>query len=89
MYVVRKATKQEIAEYLKNLKDEAWVKCNGDPDDVEVWRELYDKVFSPTCSGFIYKEWPDFEWLDLDTSYQEDVCNFINDFIDYAGIGVM
>lgn len=86
MYGVRKATKQEIAEYLKRLRGEAWEESEGDTDS-GVWEKLYEKVFSPTCSVFIYKEWPDFEWSDLDTTYQEDVCAFIDAFCEYAGVG--
>ena len=89
IYVTKLASKEDIAHYLKNLEDVAWKESNHDPDNIEVWGELYNKVFSDKIAQNIYKSFPDFSWLDLDTSYQEDVCHFIDGFIDYSGIDII
>lgn len=81
MYIVKKATKQEIAYMLKGLKDQAW-----EENDEGSWEVLYDKVFSEEIAGEIRKEFPDFGWYDPDTTYQEDVCAYINAFCEYAGV---
>lgn len=85
MYIIKKATKQEIAYMLKDLKGKAWEESDGDTDS-EVWEELYDKVFSEEISRQVFNDFPDFHYYDPDTTYQEDVCAFIDAFCEYAGV---
>lgn len=47
-----------------------------DDDD---WERLYHFVFSDKISRVVYNI-PDFDLYDPDTTYQEDVCAFINAF---------
>ena len=86
IYITKKASKEDIAYYLKELEDKAWEGSNHDVNNNDVWGKLFDKVFSDEISSNIYRDFPDFTWIDLDTSYQEDVCRFIDAFIDYADI---
>ncbi len=83
MYIVKKATKQEIAYMLKGLKGKAWEESD---EGENVWENLYDKVFSEEISRQIFEEFPDFHYYDPDTTYQEDVCAFIDAFCEYAGV---
>lgn len=83
--MIEKVAKQEIAYMLRDLKDKAWKESAGDTNS-EVWEELYDKVFSKEISRQIFNDFPGFDYLDPDTTYQEDVCAFITAFCDYAGI---
>lgn len=45
------------------------------------WKRLYRFVFSDRISGVVYSIIPDFDWYNPDTTYQEDVCAFINAFL--------
>ncbi len=83
--MIKKATKQEIACMLRNLKGKAWEESAGDINN-KVWEELYDKVFSKEISRQIFNDFPDFNYSDPDTTYQEDVCAFITAFCEYAGV---
>lgn len=84
----------DIANYLKYLKEKAGEHCGyksdvpGDSNYSEVaydtWRNLYDTVFSEQVSHAICKRFTNFDWYDPDTSYKEDVCAFIDAFIEYA-----
>ena len=40
------------------------------------WKTKYDLVFSPRVSGHVRSLGIDFEWYDLDESYQQDVENY-------------
>ena len=83
--MIEKMTKQEIAYRLRALKDKAWEESDGDINN-EVWEKLFDKVFSKEISRQIFNNFPDFDYLDPDTTYQEDVCAFITAFCEYAGV---
>lgn len=83
--MTEKETKQEIAYMLRDLKDKALKESGGDTNN-KVWEELYDKVFSKEISRQIFNNFPDFDYWDPDTTYQEDVCAFITAFCEYAGI---
>lgn len=45
------------------------------------WEEKYYLIFSKDISGRVYGQ---FEWLDMDTSYEEDVRNFMSGFEEYV-----
>ena len=79
MYIIKKATKQEIAYIIKDIKNQAW-------REEATWQEVYDKIFSEKISQQIFEEFPDFHYSDPDTSYQEDVCAFVDAFCEYAGV---
>ncbi len=79
MYIIKKATKQEIAYIIKDIKNQAW-------REEATWEEVYDKIFSEKISQQIFEEFPDFHYSDPDTSYQEDVCAFVDAFCEYAGV---
>lgn len=83
--MIEKMTKQEIAYRLRALKDKAWEESDGDTNN-KVWEELYDEVFSKEISRHIFNDFPDFDYRDPDTTYQEDVCAFITAFCEYAGV---
>lgn len=78
-----KATKQEIAYMLKDLRGQAW---EENDEGESAWENLYDKVFSEEISRRIFEEFPDFHYYDPDTTYQEDACAFIDAFCEYAGV---
>ena len=79
MYIIKKATKQDIAYIIKDIKNQAW-------REEATWEEVYDKIFSEEISQQIFEEFPDFHYSDPDTSYQEDVCTFVDAFCEYAGV---
>ena len=79
MYIIKKAIKQEIAYIIKDIKNQAW-------REEATWEEVYDKIFSEKISQQIFEEFPDFHYSDPDTSYQEDVCAFVDAFCEYAGV---
>ena len=79
MYIIKKATKQDIAYIIKDIKNQAW-------REEATWEEVYDKIFSEEISQQIFEEFPDFHYSDPDTSYQEDVCAFVDAFCEYAGV---
>ena len=79
MYIIKKATKQDIAYIIKDIKNQAW-------REEATWEEVYDKIFSEKISQQIFEEFPDFHYSDPDTSYQEDVCAFVDAFCEYAGV---
>ena len=73
----------KIAFMLESWLRLTWERCGGDTDD-EIWKELYNKVFSNKVSVRIKNMFPDFSYYDPDTSYYEDVSAYINAFIDYT-----
>ena len=79
MYIIKKATKQDIAYIIKDIKNQAW-------REEATWEEVYDKIFSEKISQQIFEEFPDFHYSDPDTAYQEDVCAFVDAFCEYAGV---
>lgn len=79
MYIIKKATKQDIAYIIKDIKNQA-------RREEATWEEVYDKIFSEKISQQIFEEFPDFHYSDPDTSYQEDVCAFVDAFCEYAGV---
>lgn len=46
----------------------------------EAWEALFHFVFSENISRKICEILPRFDWYDPDTTFQEDVCAFINAF---------
>lgn len=79
----KKMDKFELAKDLRQRWDEAFDKCNGNRGS-EVWRELYDYVFSDNISMKVWNEFPDFHYSDPDASYYDDVTAFITAFEDYV-----
>lgn len=49
----------------------------------DVYRNLYDHIFSERIAGLIYENFPDFHYVDPDTSYFDDITAFITSFQDY------
>lgn len=49
-------------------------------ENEDAWRALFKFVFREDVAGKIFDIVPDFDWDDPDTTYQEDVCAFINAF---------
>ena len=90
MIFTRNITKQELAYYLKSIREQATIlsdpENNGFGADDPIWKELYDKIFSKHISEWIFKSCPDFHYVDPDTSYCEDVNAFIDGFCEYAGV---
>lgn len=85
----------DIANYLEYLKETAGNACGWKTDDEdlygcvderawETWKGLYEKVFSAEISGAIQKRFSDFSWSDPDATYHDDVCAFINAFVEYS-----
>lgn len=52
---------------------EAW---DGKTDDWNIWRPVFDAIFSEEMSGKIYEILRNFDPYIPDTTYQEDVCSF-------------
>lgn len=60
--------------------NEAYSKVVLFTDSEEGWEALFHFVFSDRISHKICEILPNFDWFDPDTTYQEDVCAFINAF---------
>ena len=74
---------KEIAAMLECWWQKTWELSKGDIND-DAWKLLYEKVFSNEISMSIYKQFPDFNYYDPDTSYYEDVTAFIDSFSEYS-----
>ena len=88
---IETATPKEIAEYLEYLHDTAWEKAgyktgeeDGEYEAYEIWKKLYDFVFSEEISKKIYERFGELDYYDPDTSYYEDVTAYINAFKEFA-----
>lgn len=71
-YCILKAIEAKVIAVTEYMRPE-WT-----DDD---WKRLYHFVFSDKISGVVYEIIPDFDWYYPDTTYQEDVCAFINAFL--------
>ena len=80
---LEKASPKDIAKYLDHLLDIAYANYNGDYEH-QVWKALYDCVFSDVISKRIFERFPTFTYADPDTTYYEDVIAFISAFKEYA-----
>ena len=69
-----------ILKKLQEAIDRAYDKVVESECSEEAWEALYDFVFSDRISGRICEILPSFTWYDPDTTYQEDVCAFIDAF---------
>lgn len=69
-----------ILKKLQETIDRAYDKVVESECSEEAWKALYHFVFSDRVSHKIYEILPSFEWYNPDTTYQEDVCAFINAF---------
>lgn len=65
---------------LQKTIDDAYDKVMESERSEEDWEALYNFVFSDRISLRICEILPGFEWFDPDTTYQEDVCAFIDAF---------
>lgn len=83
IYISSNATKEAVAEMLSHWLSYAQRKSNGNDKD-DIWRALYDTVFSDNVSTRIYELYPNFNYSDPDTTYCEDVTAFIDSFKEYA-----
>ena len=86
---IETATPREIADYLNYLTDTAWKKAEYKTDEDssfahEIWRRLYNIIFSEEVSKKIYNRFKDFDYYDPDTSYYRDIMAFVRAFTDYA-----
>lgn len=52
------------------------------------WKELYDFIFSVDISKKIHGAFPDFHYIDPDSTYEEDVLAFIRAFSEYSGYDI-
>lgn len=89
MNSIETATPREIADYLNYLTDTAWKKAEHKTDEDsgfahEIWRRLYDVIFSEEVSKKIHNRFKDFDYYDPDTSYYRDIMAFVNAFTEYA-----
>ena len=89
MKTIENASAKEIAEYLNYLYNAAYdvaVRdfCDGIEVRDNIWKELYDKVFSDEISRVICGRLPNFNGYDPDTTYHSDVKAFIEAFKNYA-----
>lgn len=41
------------------------------------WEDKYNAIFSKELSRVFFDTFPSFDYYDPDTSYQEDVCEFV------------
>ena len=64
-------------ERLINAAYEAW---DGVTDDWDIWRPVFETIFSEEMSGKIYEILQTFDPYIPDTTYQEDVCSFWSAF---------
>ena len=80
---LEKASPKDISRYLDALLDIAYENYNGDYEH-EVWKALYDWVFSDHIAKRIFERFSTFSYADPDTTYYEDVTAFITAFKDYA-----
>lgn len=83
---IETSSPNEIAHYLKSLKDIAYNKACADSSvknssDSSVWEKLYNFVFSEEISHVIVRRF-NFSWYDPDTTYYEDVTSFIDQFCE-------
>ena len=69
-----------ILTSLQKTIDDAFHKIMESECSEEAWETLYNFVFSDRISRKICEILPSFEWFDPDTTYQEDVCAFIDAF---------
>lgn len=58
----------------------AYAAYDGKTDDWDIWRPVYDAIFSEDVSGKIYDILKGFDPYIPDTTYQEDVCAFWHSF---------
>lgn len=65
---------------LQKIIDDAYDKVMESDCSEEAWKALYNFVFSDIISRKICEILPSFDRFDPDTTYQEDVCAFINAF---------
>lgn len=69
-----------ILKKLQEVIDRAYDKVVESECSEEAWEALYNFVFSDGISRKICEILPNFVWYDPDTTYQEDVCAFIDAF---------
>lgn len=88
---IETATPKEIAEYLDYLRNTAWEKAghktgeeDGEYEAYEIWKKLYEFVFSENISNKIYDRFGELDYYDPDGSYYEDVTAYIDAFKDFA-----
>lgn len=67
---------QRIVDDFDPLIDRSLEVWDGITDDWDLWRPVYDIIFSEDVSGVIYTILRDFDPYIPDTTYQEDVCSF-------------
>ena len=84
------ATPKEIAKYLEHLYDVAWEKANHKTDEdedgyaYEVWKALYNFIFSDNISGKLRARFGKLDYYDPDASYYRDVRAYINAFKEFS-----
>lgn len=74
---IRTESPQKIAEWLQWL-----VKCAY--NNKISWHDTYNIVFSDDVSKVIFERFDDFDYYDPDADYSDDVCAFVNSFVEYA-----
>lgn len=77
------ATPKEISDYLQYLYNIAWEKSNH-KKVAEIWKNLYDFVFSDEISRKLSERFGRLNYYDPDASYYEDVTAYIEAFSNYA-----
>jgi len=66
----------KIAEWLLYLKELG-------TNERLPWDIIYEIIFCDDVIGVIRKRFQDFTWSDPDSSYSDDVCSFIDAFVEY------
>ena len=77
------ATPKEISDYLQYLYNIAWEKSEH-KKVAEIWKNLYDFVFSAEISRKLSERFGRLNYPDPDASYYDDVTAYIEAFSNYA-----
>lgn len=79
MHIVNNQDYLTLLRLQKEIND-AYDKVMESTYSEEAWEALYHFVFSDRIVHEIWEILPSFDWFDPDTTFQEDVCAFIDAF---------
>lgn len=77
-YIILKS----ILDKGNRLIDAAYDQWDGKTDNLDIWRPVYERIFSEDMSRIIWSKLPWFDPYIPDTTYQKDVCAFWYAFRD-------